>query len=172
MSLIVGGSQWEIAQLFKVGRSPLHAHAVIRISYDDRDLSSCKITTKTRRWRAQDQPFMPFIPKWKTLADMKQARRREALVCIPTGHLVITGGFNGAIYAPIDSVECLSLKRPQLGLLRIVHCQAGQYLALKSTQWPLVQSNNYTIACNASYVIQFPCYLPSGWDRRKRAYTI
>ncbi len=44
---------------------------------------------------------------------MKQARRSGALVCIPTGHVIITGGFNGATNATIECVECLSLKTPR-----------------------------------------------------------
>ncbi len=42
---------------------------------------------------------------------MRQARQIGALVCIPDGHLVIIGGFDGTADRAIDSVECLSLRR-------------------------------------------------------------
>ncbi len=42
---------------------------------------------------------------------MRQARRNGALVCIPDGHLIIIGGFDGTADRAIDSVECLSLRR-------------------------------------------------------------
>ncbi len=42
---------------------------------------------------------------------MKKARRNGALVCIPDGHLIIIGGFDGTANMAIDNVECLSLWR-------------------------------------------------------------
>ncbi len=46
---------------------------------------------------------------------MLKTRLNGALVCIPEGHLIIIGGFNGEVNVAIDSVECLSLTKSQGG---------------------------------------------------------
>ncbi len=62
------------------------------------------------------------------LPNLQRGRRYAGLVCLPGGHLIIIGGYDGENDRSIDSVECLSLTAPHRGWQNIAPLPESSYV--------------------------------------------